>query len=79
MRAAFDSDEVLTAMGQRREVGGNGANQYKSNGATVSPLQKTTADIASEAGVSKRTAQQQKRHGTSAFSICGRRVTRRMK
>ena len=41
-------------MGQRREVGGNGANQYKSNGATVSPLQKTTADIASEAGVSKR-------------------------
>lgn len=44
-------NEILEAMGARREVG-----RYPSNGDTVSPL-KTTADIAAEIGISERGAQ----------------------
>ena len=41
----------------RREVGGNGANQFQSNSELNSPKLKTTEDIAQEIGISKRTAQ----------------------
>ncbi len=41
-------------MGQRAKGGGTGSNQYKSNPAAVAGLQKTTADIAKEAGMSER-------------------------
>jgi len=45
-------NEILEAMGKRREVG-----RYPSNDEIVSPL-KTTEDIAKEVGLSKRSAQQ---------------------
>lgn len=45
-------NEILEAMGRKREVG-----RYPSNGETVSPL-KTTEDIAKDAGLSERSAQQ---------------------
>ena len=45
-------NDILVARGERRTVGGDGANQYQSNGVTVTPLQ-TTQDIADEVGLSK--------------------------
>jgi N6-adenosine-specific RNA methylase IME4/ParB-like chromosome segregation protein Spo0J len=49
-------NEALTALGMRREVGWNG-NQYTLGGETVSPPKSTSA-IASEIGISERSAQQ---------------------
>ncbi len=46
---------MLEAMGQRARRGGGGSNQHESKRATVARLQKTTADIAKEAGMSERT------------------------
>jgi len=53
-------DEILSALGLRREVGGNGANQFQSNSELNSPKLKSTEDIAQEIGISKRTAQHYK-------------------
>jgi hypothetical protein len=56
-------DEILTALGLRAEVG---QGRPPKNGESDSPFSpKTTADIAAEVGLSKRTAQQRKQAATS--------------
>lgn len=52
-------DEVLQEMGMRAEVGWNG-NQHTTLGGEIISPPKTTADIASEVGLSERVAQQRK-------------------
>lgn len=54
---ADERERVLEAMGQRRAEGGSGSNQHGSNPATAAGFQKTTADVANEAGVSERSWQ----------------------
>lgn len=53
----YRRNQILEEKGLRRNVGGNGSNQHNSNGVTITPLQKTTADIAAEMGISENSAQ----------------------
>lgn len=46
-------DALLKARGERAERGGSGSNQYDSKPVTVTGLQKTTEDLARDAGMSK--------------------------
>ncbi len=48
-------EKLLKQKGQRKTDGGNGSNQHESNRLTVRQLQKTTADLAEEAGMSRAT------------------------
>ncbi len=51
--------EILEALGERATIGGQPGNHNasKNEGATVAPSFKTTAGIAAEMGISKRSAQ----------------------
>lgn len=60
---AAERERILEALGQRARRGGSGSNQYESKPATAAGLQKTTADIAREAGVSERTWQNRAKIG----------------
>lgn len=61
-------EELLKKKGERRKDGGNGSNQHKSNPVTVTGLQKSTAELATEAGMSERTYQRRAKVGHSIAS-----------
>jgi hypothetical protein len=65
-----ERDELLAARGERANTSNKGGTgKYEFTGETVSPV-KTTADIATQAGLSERTAQQRKQAARTEPTRC---------